>query len=417
MREAHAHIPMFGRELSQLSLAEVRSRQECLELLREHARELDAIDPGGTRWLLANAARVHAWNEPFWPTRAELDAVCSSRPLVAMSFDHHALIANSAAFARSGIADDTPSPQGGVIERDASGRPTGLLLESASWLVRSSIPELTPQERREAILAALDHLAALGFTEVHDMLAPDWLGPILSELDRAGELPMRVELYPLVENLPAALASRSAWESPSLRLGGGKLFADGTLNSKTAWLLDSYRTPMPDHPHGTPLLTVEQLVESFTMCNQAGVGCAVHAIGDGAVRACLDAHRISPCRLRIEHCELIHPDDISRFASQKVTASVQPCHLLYDIEVLDRELAHVESRVLPIRSLIASGLTPGTSMIFGSDVPIVRPDPGDSIEAAVHRRRVAQGPAGGPSRCINPSEAIDEATARACFGF
>ncbi|MFN9992691.1 MAG: amidohydrolase [Phycisphaerales bacterium] len=417
MREAHAHIPMFGREISQLSLSNARSRDECLAMLRDHARELEAIDPGCTRWLLANAARVNAWTDPRWPTRAELDAICPARPLCAMSFDHHALIANTAAFMKAGIEDHTPAPAGGVIERDSSGRPTGLLLESASWLVRGAIPELSPQERRAAVRAALDHLAALGFTEVHDMLAPEWLGPILAELDRNGELPMRVDIYPLVENLPAVLASRSQWESASVRLAGGKLFSDGTLNSKTAWLIDSYADPMPDHPHGTPLLTIERMADAFDQCQRAGIGCAVHAIGDGAVRACLDAHRLSPCRLRIEHCELIHPEDLPRFASQGVIASVQPCHLLYDIEVLDRELSHLESRVLPIRSLIQSGLKPGSSILFGSDVPIVRPNPEDSIEAAVHRRRVAHGPAGGPSRAINPSEAIDEATARACFGF
>ncbi|MFZ4574284.1 MAG: amidohydrolase [Phycisphaerales bacterium] len=417
LREAHAHIPMFGRELTQPSLATARSLEDCLGTLRQHAALLDGVDPSRSRWLLANGARVQSWPNRAWPTRQQLDEICGARPAAVMSFDHHSLAANSAALAAAGITDSTPDPEGGVIARDPRGVPTGVLLESAHWLVRSAVPELSESERETAACSALDHLGALGFWEVHDLMAPAWLGITLAALREGGRLRTRVQMFAQPAEFDVLLRTRSSWQSQDVRLAGLKLFADGTLNSRTAWTLDPFANPLDDLPCGAALLSEGQLEVEFRRCGALGVECAVHAIGDGAVRACLNAYEASrrACPLRIEHCELIHPDDVPRFARLGVTASVQPCHLLYDIEVLRREFPGVQARVLPLRSLIASGLKPGETLLFGSDVPIVRADPQDSIEAAVHRRRVTDGPAGGPSIVVGPDESIDEATAWACF--
>lgn len=415
--EAHAHIPMYGRELAQPSLAHVRSKEECLDALRREAARLDAEDPARTRWLLANGVRTNAWSRPTWPTRDELDAVCRARPIAVMSFDHHALAANTAAMAVAGITDTTPDPEGGVIERDASGRPTGLLLESAHWLVRAAVPELTPTEREVAVRVAVDHLASFGFSEVHDLMAPRWLGSTLAGLRERGLLNARARLYAKPEEFDGLYATRGEWESQDVRLGGLKLFADGTLNSRTAWTLEPFRNPMPEHPCGTALLTEDELEAAMRRCGSLGVECAVHAIGDGAVRACLNAYEASrrACGLRIEHCELVDPADVPRFAALGVVASVQPCHLLYDIEVLRRELPHREACVLPLRSMLASGLKAGRTLVFGSDAPIVRPDPMDSVVGATMRRRTGTGPAGGESEAVGLGEAIGEGDAWACF--
>lgn len=446
LREAHAHIPMLGVALRTLDVSECASREDCLERLRQRASELARDDSGGRRWLAARGARVNAWREPRWITRDELDAIAGDRPAFVMSFDHHALVAGSAAFRAAGIGDADPDPAGGVIERDARGKPTGLLLESAAWRVRAAEPQPEGAERERVVLEALDHLHALGFGEVHDLLSPAWLGPVLAGLADTGRLRQRVWLYPALEEFDAVLASTPEWEDGHhVTLAGAKVFADGTLNARTAWMLEPYADPMPEHPRGMALLSLGDLRDAMMRTRAAGVGLAVHAIGDGAVRAVLDAWegsrpagerhqgwQLAGARprvearmardveqgvpaLRIEHCELIHPADVARFADLGVVCSVQPCHLLYDIEVLRAQLADRLDRVLPLRRLIDAGSRPGELLWFGSDAPIVRANPADSIAAATERRRTGGTPGGAACEPIGPEQAITEVEARGSF--
>lgn len=431
LREAHAHIPSHGRELTTLALADCTSIAECLDRVRVEAARLDRIDPAATRWLIANGVRVEAWTDRAWPTREQLDRACGNRPAALMCFDYHALLANTLAFRASGINDNDANPSGGVIVRDAAGQPTGMLLESACRIVREAMPQPTPSEQREITIAALRDFASHGFVEVHDLLAPDWLGGVLAQLHDDGTLQSlgvkRVCVYPLVTDLPKQHALAQTWQREGIvELAGGKIFVDGTLNSRTAWMLEPFARPMPDHPCGTPLMSVDEIEAAMRVCREYRVGFAAHAIGDAAVRAVLDAAARLPRTkgditsprdaLRIEHCELTHPADVPRFADLGVVASVQPCHLLYDIEVLERELPDRISRVLPIRDWLQAGLVPGKTLVFGSDAPIVRPHPRDSVIAAVTRRRTSEAP-GGPAtqNPIAPAQAIDEAIAWRAF--
>jgi predicted amidohydrolase YtcJ len=172
-------------------------------------------------------------------------------------------------------------------------------------------------------------------------------------------------------------------------------------------------------------MTVDQIAAALATCRGLDVGMAAHAIGDGAVRACLDAEQslrgktggLAPghTRFRIEHAEVVDEADVPRFSAMGVAASVQPCHLLYDIEALTRSLPDRLSRVLPLREMIASGLVPGRDLLFGSDTPIVRPEPGDSIAAALHRARTGVTPGGPPTAPIAVNQALSEAEAWACF--
>lgn len=431
LREAHAHIPAHGRELTTLPLADCTSIAECIDRVRAEAARLDTSDPSRSRWLIANGVRVEAWHDRAWPTRDQLNHACPNRPAILMGFDYHSLLANTPAFRAAKIADNAPDPAGGVIVRDKQGSPTGLLLEAACRIVREAMPQPTPIEQREITIAALRDFASHGFVEVHDLLAPDWLGPQLAALHDEGLLQQlgirRVCIYPLVEDLPRQAAASATWQrGDTVILAGGKVFVDGTLNSRTAWVLEPFRNPLPDHPCGTPLMSVEQIVTAMRICEQHAVGFAAHAIGDAAVRAVLDAAEqiarpaadiTHPRRaVRIEHCELTHPRDIPRFAQLGVIASVQPCHLLYDIEVLERELADRIDRVLPMRDWIATGLVPGKTLVFGSDAPIVRPHPRDSIIAAVHRRRTSDAPGGPPTQNpIAPTQALSESAAWQAF--
>lgn len=420
LREAHAHIAMLGRALAMPDLNACRSRAETLDRVRSESGRL--IDPH--HWLLCTSLRPESFaDEPRrgtkWPTRAELDAVTTRRPCCILSFDHHAALANSAAFAAAGLDDHSPDPPKGTIVRGPDGIPTGLLLESAAWLVWNAAPEPPPIRRRSQVQAALAHLAGLGYTEIHDLKSPAWLGPLLAQLSDQGLLSSTIRLYPLFEELDAQLAAAASWQRPNLTLAGAKAFADGTINSRTAFMLHPFADPIPESPRGTPLLTQRELADMLARTASLNLELAVHAIGDAAVRRVLDAAEscsggagvppVGP-RLRIEHCELIDEQDAPRFAKLGVTAGVQPCHLLADAEALRRLLPHRLDRVLPIRDLIASGLEPGRTLLFGSDVPIVRADPADSIRAAVHRGRSDD-----PKPPIAPDQAIDETTAWECF--
>ncbi len=422
LREAHAHIPAHGRALSMLNLASCSSSAECVEKLRGEADRLDAAHASGTEWVLAFGARVESWADRCWPTRAEMDAATVGRACAVMSFDHHAVVANTAALMRSGFTPASPDPMGGVIVRDPRSRePTGLMLESAAYAVWNAAPEPSLGARRGQVGAALADLAGLGFVEVHDLLSPEWLGPMLAEMDDRGELGVRVKLFAPVAQLERACGDARSWRRDRVELGGGKLFADGTLNSRTAWTLEPYLDPLPGMPCGKVMATREEIASALRTAEGCGLPLATHAIGDGAVRAVLDAveevgrereGKGSPRpRHRIEHAELIHPGDVPRFARLGVVASVQPCHLLTDIEALTRSLPDRLGRVLPLRSLIDDGCVPGDLLMFGSDTPIVRANPADSVLAATKRGRSSV--SGGVG--IAPEQSITEKECWAAF--
>lgn len=344
-------------------------------------------------------------------------------PCVILSFDHHAAMANSAAMTRAGLTAGTPVPPNGVVVCDAHGGATGVLLEDAAFAAWNSAPDPADSRRVDLVSAALERLLALGFDEVHDLHSQPWLGGVLAHLERAGRLPLRVWLYPNVRDLAAVAAARSGFESSRVRLAGGKLFADGTLSSRTALLIHRYCEPLADMPRGRAMVPPAQIDEHLRGADSLGLPLAVHAIGDCAVRMVLDCHeRVRPKTpgQRIEHCELVDRADVPRFVKLGVTCSVQPCHLLADVECLRRYVSHRLDRVLPLRDLIDSGLKPGRmghdgsgpGLVFGSDVPIVRADPGDSVQAAAHRRRLGAG----PEDSIAPEQAISEAEAWECFG-
>lgn len=410
LREAHAHIALHGRSSSFVDLAPCSSASEALECLASAAAELDV-----SQWVIAVGARPEGWEVPGWFAPAELKSAVGGRPAFVWCFDHHAGMASPAGLAAAGIAGPTPDPAGGTFLRDPSGEPTGVALEAAAHAIWSAVPEPTAGEWREHVRRGLADFVRCGFTGVHELHAPPWLGPMLAELADAGELPVDVTLFEPVADIAAAVDRARSWQRDNLRLGGGKIFADGTLNSRTAWMLSPYADPVPGHPTGHALWTVDAIAEAATRCAALGVGLACHAIGDGAVRAVLDAYeqaRVPADRsFRVEHAELLDEADVPRFAAMGAVCSVQPCHLLTDIEALRRLVPDRLDRVLPLRELIDAGCAPGELLWFGSDAPIVRPDPQDSIDAATLRRR----PGMPAEDSIAQSQALTEAEAWAAF--
>lgn len=411
-RDAHLHLYAYGRSLEFLDLSGCSGGAEMLDLVADAAARVRAR--AGTL-LIADKARPEAWDPPGWPTPGAIDRVTEGMLFCAWCFDYHALLANAPALALAGLGHASPDPEGGLIGRDAEGGLTGVLYERAAAMLWESLPD-PDLTRAGAVLArAIEALRGHSLAEVHDLKAQPWLGPELARLDDEGRLEgFRVELWPLVEDLDAVFATRGRWEREGLRLAGAKIFVDGTLNSRTAWMLHDYADGRGDQPRGLPMMSPAEIRVAVERCDASGLPLAAHAIGDGAVRAVLDAiETVRPATpgFRIEHAELVDGADVPRFARLGVICSVQPCHLLYDIEALRRGVPGRLDRVLPLRSLIDAGCRPGELMMFGSDTPIVRPDPGDSILAAVARRR-AEMPAG---EAIAPSEAITPDEAEACF--
>ncbi len=422
--EGHCHLLQLGRSLGMADLSGATSREHMLDILAAHARTLPH-SPTPDTWLLAHGARPEAWPDPRWPDLVDLDRVAAGRPLCAWCFDYHAIAANAEGLRRAGIGPDTAFEHGRVV-LDEAGHPTGVLLEHAALALWNAVPEPAESERAGLVLNACRHLADLGYDEAHDMKAQPWLGALLADLDRGGDLRLCVRLYALLDDLDHLYATRRDWQTERVVLGGGKIFTDGTLNSRTAWMLHPYAdaSSLPTGmERGLPMMSPSDIETAVRRVDALNLPLAAHAIGDAAVRATLDAierGRPKAKGFRIEHAELIDPADIPRFANLGVTASLQPCHLLADIEALRRAVPHRLDRVLPIRDLLGSGLRPGVDLIFGSDVPIVRADPADSIQAAVHRRR-ATSPSHPsalptPEQAVSPEQSIDEATAWACFG-
>ena len=413
LRDAHLHLAEHGEELSCISLADCASRDEALQRI---ARAADERDPGSGSWLKAVAARVEAWKDPAWPTAHQLDEAVGGVPVVILSFDHHALVASSAALAASGIIPDTPDPQGGVIERDGR-TPTGLVLEEAAWIVRRAMPAPSERETLEHLRTALADLRLRGFVEVHDMLARPLVARLLLELERDGQLDMHVRLYATRESFDILADQCERWESERVRLAGLKIFTDGTLNSRTASMLHPFEQPRPGFPRGTALMSEQDIADAISHADARGYPIAAHAIGDAAVRRTLDAvERITPGVIgqRIEHAQFIDEADIPRFAELGVVASVQPCHLLTDVEAIHKYAPSRAERAFPLRDLIDSiegaGYDAADLLWLGSDAPIVPPSPHDNLQASVERRR-----SGAPEeQAIAPRQAITADEWRAC---
>lgn len=410
-RDAHLHLYAHGEQVSCVPLADCASLHDCLQRLARRAAQLAHAD-----WVKAAGARVEAWPERRFPTARELDEAVGGRPAFVRSFDLHACAVSSELLRRADITRHTPDPQGGRILRDEHAHPTGVLLETAAALVRPAIPTPSPDDLREILRAAIRDLHTHNIVEAHDMLAQPWLGPALARLideGDAGATNMRFRLYAPLDDLVSFAAEAPNWQRENLTLAGGKIFLDGTLNSRTAFLLEPFADPLPNLPRGERLFTDDALDDAIRRADALHLPLAMHAIGDAAVRQALDAlERVAPPTpaFRIEHAEFVHPADIPRFARLNVIASPQPCHLLCDVEALQRLTPHLLDRAFPLRSLLdaeaAAGRAPGECIWFGSDTPVVPPTPADNLQASVHRarRNAPATDAIAPQQAITPEE-------------
>ena len=414
LTDAHLHLGAYGLQLDQMDLAGVGSLAEVVALVAARTGDLPS-----DAWLLGGGWDHTLWPEPRLPDRHALDAVSPHRPVALARKDRHITWVNSAALIRAGIGRCTPQPAGGVIDREADGEPSGILRESAQRLVETAVGDPPPEVLRGALRRAQTALLKLGLTCVH---APDTPATFaaLQNLAAAGELLLRVIYMPPAATLDQLIARRMAagWGDDHLRVGHLKCFLDGSLGSHTAAML----APFEDEPGNTGVVITppEALATLLRRAADSGFGVAMHAIGDRANRQALDtiagAHLSADDPLRrprIEHVQVLHPDDIPRLAALGVVASMQPIHTTQDMANADRFWGTRSRGAYAFGSLLRAG----TVLAFGSDAPVETPDPLAGLFAAVTRQRPDGTPAGGwyPEECISLAAAVRAYTVGAAY--
>jgi predicted amidohydrolase YtcJ len=397
--DAHLHLAEAAVAAHHVDLGGAADLAHALALVaaaHEALRDPDA-------WL-----EGHGWDMEQlggWPLARDLDRVAPDRRVALWAHDHHALWASSRALTAAGIGPGTPDPDGGLIRRLPDGTPAGVVHEAAAGLVADVFPSEDAGAITEALRAFVPELLALGITGAHDpgsLGTPSGLGPAIEAygiLAARGELGLRVHASVRAEQLGAALEAgfhSGAHLGPDpmdhLRAGWLKLFADGTLGSRTAAMLQPFATlpgePLPPNDgFGIWLTSANELAALVTRAAAGGIASQIHAIGDAAVRAALDALEptvgTTPLLPRVEHVQLMAAEDRSRFASAGIAASVQPVHLRSDAALAQRLWGdRAESRGYAYRTLAASGaLIP-----FGTDAPVEPPDPWPGLVCAVTRR-------------------------------
>ncbi len=358
-----------------------------------------------------------------WPTADDLERAAPGRRVALWAHDHHALLASRRALDEAGVVASTGDPDGGVIRRDASGAATGVLHESAARLVASLVPPASVDVLTAAIRPLVGELVALGVVAAHDpggLSLQDGLhGPVAAyrALAAAGELGMRVHACIRPEQLDAAGVEGLRSGNPlgpdprdRLRMGWLKTFADGSLGSRTAALLDPLmRGPgepePPNDGYGVWLTSPEELEAQAARAASLGITTQIHGIGDAAVRAALDVLAATAGRTalmpRVEHAQLVHADDVPRFAALGIAASFQPVHVRSDQEKARRLWGdRAETGAYAIGAIARTGAV----IPAGTDAPVEPIDPWPGVACAV-TRLAPSWPAGTPA--LGPSNAVD----------
>jgi len=281
--DCHLHFAGYGRRLNSVNVYEVPTLQDALDRVAERIAQ---TTPG--TWVQGGGWNCNLWDDGAFPHRRDLDRVAPHHPVVLSSKDGHSTWVNSRALELAGITAHTPDPPGGHIRRDAHGEPTGVLQERAAELIYRAIPEPTLKELIAALRLAQRHAHAVGLTGIHNCEGQAVL-TAFQELWRLGEQSIRVLMHVPHENLDAAIqvGVRDGLGDEWLRIAGVKVFADGALGSRSAWMLAPYEGD-PDNL-GIPTITPDELRRVVSTANAAGLSVAIHAIGDAANRAVLDA--------------------------------------------------------------------------------------------------------------------------------
>jgi hypothetical protein len=415
--DAHIHLLWTGLGRINVDLEGVADFNDALKQIRAHAEQLPQ-----DAWV-----RGHGWNHSLWgnrwPTATDLDRATGGRPAILSRKDGHSVWLNSRALELASIDRETPDPAGGTIARDENGDPSGVLFENANDLAYRVVPDYSWEERRHALQAIIAECNRRGLTSLHIPEGPDTLA-LLRELRDQDRLTIRTLCHLRYSQLDPAieLGVRSGLGDDWVRIGGVKIFSDGSLGSCTCHMLDPFTGTASNY--GLPTIPEDELRDAVVRADSAGIAVAIHAIGDQANRTVLDAienarhEREAAARRgttmlgrpalphRIEHAQHLAESDVARFAALGVVASMQPVHATSDYQIAERLLgAERCAWSYAWRPLQDTGAI----LAFGSDAPVETLDPWAGLHAAVTRQRADGEPPGGwhPELTISLNEALE----------
>ncbi|MDT9695752.1 amidohydrolase [Streptomyces sp. P17] len=429
-QDAHVHPVPAGLELTQCDLTGAKTAAESVAAVRVYAEAHPERE-----WITGGGWSMEAF-EGGTPTKELLDAVVPDRPVYLPNRDHHGAWVNSRALELAGVTRDTPDPADGRIERDAAGEPSGTLQEGAMRLVGRLTPPATPEDRLAALLHAQRHLHSLGITAWQDALVGDFLGmddPAEAYLAAArdGSLTARVvgalwwDRGRGAEQIPELVERREALRYGRFRAGTVKLMLDGVAENGTAALLDPYldKCGCATANRGTSFVDPSQLPKYVTELDALGFQCHFHALGDRAVRDALDAIEAaraangpSDTRPHLAHLQIVHPDDVPRFAALGATANIQPLWAAHEPQMDELTIPFLGAERAGWQYPFGALLRSGARLAAGSDWPVSSPDPLEGVHVAVNR--VAPGSAGPvflPGERIGLAEALTAYTAGSAY--
>jgi len=389
--DAHVHLGSGGFEKLNVNLVGAKSLDEMKQRIADRVK---TAAPG--EWIQGRGWDHTLWAEQKTPTREDIDSVTGDHPAIFNRVDGHIAIANTAALKGAGITAQTPDPHGGKIDRDDKGEPTGILRETAMGAVFSKIPPPSPAQRRRAAELALEDAASHGITSAQDN--SDWEDFLTYEqMEKEGKLTLRIsEWLPFdapVEQLEK-MRQHHSHKDAMLHTTMLKGFMDGSLGSRTAAML----APYTDDPKnsGIPRYEQDKLNTMAAERAKAGFQIGFHAIGDRGARMALDAFahaeqekshgKLAFDRFRIEHDQVIAPEDFEKFRKLGVIASVQPNHLLTDMNWAEAHLGPERAKhSYPWKEFADNGIP----MAFGTDYPVEPITPFRGVYAAITRKNEA----------------------------
>jgi predicted amidohydrolase YtcJ len=412
--DAHVHLSSAGFEKLNVDLVGSKSLDEMKQRIADRVK---AAAPG--EWIKGEGWDHTLWAEQKTPTRQDIDSVTGDHPGIFTRVDGHIAVANTAALKAAGITAQTAAPQGGKIDHDEKSEPTGILRETAMGLVQSKIPPPSPAQRRKALELALKDAARSGITSAQDF--SDWQDFLMYEqLEKEGKLTLRIaEWLPFdlpVEKLKQMRAHHPA-SDPMLHTTMLKGFMDGSLGSRTAAML----APYSDDPKnsGIPRYDQEKLNRMAVERSKAGFQLGFHAIGDRGTHMALEAFALaekeSPkrdFRFRIEHAQVVAPEDFQEFKKLGVIASMQPNHLLTDMNWAE---AHIGPERAKYSYAWKRFLDEGVPLAFGTDYPVEPITPFRGLYCAVTRKNEAGTKEYFPEQKLNIDQAIAAYTRGAAY--
>ncbi len=418
--DAHGHVASLGSfGLGRIDLSQARSFSDVVATIATRT-EKTAPDT----WIVGGRWDHESWPDRTLPTHARLSAASLKNPVWLRRVDGHAGLANTLAMRLAGVTRDTPSPAGGEILRDANGDPTGVFVDTAMDLIEAKVDAPIP-DAAELLLKAQGMCLSVGLTGVHDAgISPEEVA-VYRRLADDGRLKLRV--YALISSAYAEdyFARHGTLVGDRLTVRAAKLYADGAMGSRGAWLLRPYsdrpRDEAGDPYTGLNILTPERMRSLALDGLRRGYQVCTHAIGDRGNRETLDAYAwaleqnpLADHRFRVEHAQLLHPDDIPRFAEVGVVPSMQPTHCTSDMRwVEDRVGAERATGAYAWASLRRTGVP----IAAGSDFPVESHNPFLGLYAAITRQNAAGEPAGGwrPEQRMTRTEALRAFTLDAAY--